>query len=140
MKTVKLLLAGESWITYAILAEIGNQLKLPTPDGFALTATAYRFCLDSNGLGAGIDEILAGPADNPAKAAAIAGLFDNLVLPGELREALAEELTALKRRRPELVGLAVRSSAVGEDGERSFAGQFLTLLDVSPEPAAVDSL
>lgn len=122
----------------AILAEIGNQLKLPTPDGFALTATAYRLCLASGGLGSGIDEILAGPADNPAKAAAIAGLFNELALPGELREALAEELTALKRRRPELGSLAVRSSAVGEDGERSFAGQFLTLLDIPAEPAAVE--
>jgi len=50
-------------------------------------------------------------------------------LPGELREALREALKAMGNG-----PLAVRSSAVGEDGERSsFAGQFETVLGVSPD-------
>lgn len=48
-------------------------------------------------------------------------------LPGELRTALGEALQAVGHG-----PLAVRSSAVGEDGERSsFAGQFETVLGVS---------
>ncbi|HEX6749436.1 MAG TPA: PEP/pyruvate-binding domain-containing protein [Longimicrobium sp.] len=54
-------------------------------------------------------------------------------LPDEVRQALREALEA--------VGdgpLAVRSSAVGEDGERSsFAGQFETVLGVAPDEDAV---
>ena len=54
---------------------------------------------------------------------------ERLPLPDELREALREALEPL-RDGP----LAVRSSAVGEDGERSsFAGQFETVLGVSPD-------
>jgi rifampicin phosphotransferase len=50
-------------------------------------------------------------------------------LPDELREALREALKAVGHG-----PLAVRSSAVGEDGERSsFAGQFETVLGVSPD-------
>jgi pyruvate,water dikinase len=50
-------------------------------------------------------------------------------LPDELREALGEALKAIGHG-----PLAVRSSAVGEDGERSsFAGQFETVLGVSPD-------
>jgi phosphohistidine swiveling domain-containing protein len=50
-------------------------------------------------------------------------------LPDDLREALREALKAVGHG-----PLAVRSSAVGEDGERSsFAGQFETVLGVSPD-------
>ncbi len=123
----------------AILAEIANQLKMPTPDGFALTATAYQRCLDQDGLAERISAVLAGEGDNPTRSAIIAGWFEDFELPDELREALAEELAALKRRQPWLTGLAVRSSAVGEDGERSFAGQFRTILGVTPDQGAVEA-
>jgi phosphohistidine swiveling domain-containing protein len=50
-------------------------------------------------------------------------------LPDELREALREALKAMGDG-----PVAVRSSAVGEDGKRSsFAGQFETVLGVSPD-------
>jgi phosphohistidine swiveling domain-containing protein len=50
-------------------------------------------------------------------------------LPDELRERLRDALHTVGRG-----PLAVRSSAVGEDGERSsFAGQFETVLGVSPD-------
>jgi len=54
-------------------------------------------------------------------------------LPDEVREALREALEAVGRG-----PLAVRSSAAGEDGERSsFAGQFETILGVAPDEDAV---
>jgi pyruvate,water dikinase len=121
----------------AVLAEIGNQLQIATPDGFAITATAYHLCLAAGGLGERIDAVLAGSTDNSAKARAISALVRQAELPGELVAALTGELAALKARHPETLGVAVRSSAVGEDGVRSFAGQFLSLLDIVPEPASV---
>jgi len=121
----------------AVLAEIGNQLQITTPDGFAITATAYRLCLATGNLGPRIDAVLAGSADNLAKARAIEELIQTAELPTELLAALGEELTALKVRQSATMTVAVRSSAVGEDGARSFAGQFLSLLNISPEPAPV---
>ncbi|HYR08215.1 MAG TPA: PEP/pyruvate-binding domain-containing protein, partial [Longimicrobium sp.] len=54
---------------------------------------------------------------------------ERVPLPDELREALRKALQAVGNE-----PLAVRSSAVGEDGERSsFAGQFETVLGVSPD-------
>jgi len=121
----------------AVLAEIGNQLQIAIPDGFAITATAYRLCLAKDDLGARIDAVLAGSAANGAKARAIGELVQATELPSELVAALSEELAALKARQPGTIGVAVRSSAVGEDGVRSFAGQFLSLLDIIPEPGPV---
>jgi pyruvate,water dikinase len=117
----------------AVLAEIGNQLQIATPDGFAITATAYHLCLASDGLGARIEAVLAEEGDNGAKAQAISELMQAAELPAELVAAVGEELAALKARQPEAAAVAVRSSAVGEDGIRSFAGQFLSRLDIPPE-------
>ncbi len=57
----------------------------------------------------------------------------SMPLPDSMREALREALDAVGRG-----PLAVRSSAVGEDGARSsFAGQYETVLGVAPDEDAV---
>ncbi len=118
----------------AALAEIKNKLGLPVPEGYVLTAQAYRqFCekplwthirdatrnVDLDDLDALhaisvklIDEVLASP------------------LPRAIEVALADRAARLVK---DGLGLAVRSSAVGEGGEWSFAGQFVSLLNVLPE-------
>ncbi len=115
----------------AALGEIKNKLGLPVPDGYVLTAQAYRqFCgiplwsqirdatrnvdlndLDSLGVISSklTDMVMACP------------------LPRKLEVAITQR--ALTLQEPG-VGFAVRSSAVGEGGERTFAGQFLSLLNV----------
>jgi pyruvate,water dikinase len=121
----------------AMVAEISNQLQIATPDGFAITATAYQLCLATDGLGERIEAVLAGSADNGTKAVAIGELVQAAELPAELVAAVGEELAALMARHPEALTVAVRSSAVGEDGVRSFAGQFLSQLNLAPESAPV---
>jgi pyruvate,water dikinase len=116
----------------ATLGEIANQLKLPTPDGFALTATAYGLFLDEDGLGHDLQELLAAPGDSTSRAAAIATRLTDARLPASLVDAVDTELDALRRRLPKLSRLAVRSSAVGEDSCQSCAGQFISLLNVKP--------
>lgn len=115
----------------AALGEIKNRLLLPVPDGYVLTAQAYRqFCgiplwthirdatrnVDLNDLETLHD---------------ISQALTELVLacpvPRALEVAIAERARRLQTNG---VGIAVRSSAVGEGGERSFAGQFLSLLNV----------
>jgi len=115
----------------AALGEIRNRLHLPVPDGFVLTTEAYRqFCgiplwekirdathnFDLNDLNA-LEKV---SADLTAMVLA-------LPVPSAIEVAITE------RARSHYVpgrGFAVRSSAVGEGGERTFAGQFLSLLNV----------
>lgn len=69
------------------------------------------------------------PPETEEEAQRVRERAERAPLPDELREALREALKAVGHG-----PLAVRSSAVGEDGERSsFAGQFETVLGVSPD-------
>lgn len=118
----------------AVLGEIRNRLLLPVPDGFVLTAEAYRqFCgiplwaqlrdathnIDLNDL-QGLERI----------SSRLAELVRKLPVPRPIEAALMERARAIQASD---AGLAVRSSAVGEGGERTFAGQFLTFLNVAPD-------
>ncbi|MEW6658592.1 MAG: PEP/pyruvate-binding domain-containing protein [Thermodesulfobacteriota bacterium] len=117
----------------ANLGEMGNRLHLLVPEGFAVTAAAYKRFLEASGLEEELAQRLAqAPIDDLESLEAISREIQTLVrqapLPPDLEEALVEAGKALQYR-----GLAVRSSAVGEDTEFSFAGQFATLLNVDAE-------
>lgn len=105
---------------------------LPVPPAVAVSVEAFRTFLDYNALAVSV-RLQAGDPHG------LAAELRRKILAGKLPPALAGEL----RQRAALLGehLVVRSSAVGEDGsERSFAGQFLTLLDVPPGDALEDAL
>lgn len=123
----------------AMLGEIKNKLGLPVPDGYALTTEAYRqFC--------GIplwhtirDAIRNADLSNPEAMEAISTMLVDLVMecpmPRVVEVAVADRARTLD---PVGAGLAVRSSAWGEGGERggkTYAGQFLSLINVLPEQA-----
>ncbi len=118
----------------AALGEIKNKLKLPVPDGFVLTAQAYRdFCgiplwqqirdatrnLDLNEL-----SLLRQASNHLTK------LVMSAPIPRRIEVALTERALALQRAG---LAIAVRSSAVGEGGEKTFAGQFISILNVPLE-------
>ncbi len=114
----------------ANLGEIGNRLHLLVPEGFAITAAAYKRFLEASGLDVELAKHLAqARIDDLESLEAISREIQTLVrqapLPQDLEEALLEAW------KPFLgLPLAVRSSAVGEDTDFSFAGQFATLLNV----------
>jgi pyruvate,water dikinase len=123
----------------AVLGEIRNQLGLPVPDGFVLTSEAYRqYC--------GIAlwrEIRDATRDlDPNDLEAIRRLSEVLtarVMEFPLPRAVEVAITA----RSEILlkkggAMAVRSSARGEGGAKSYAGQFLSVLNV-PLEQAVDA-
>ena len=118
----------------AALGEIRNKLLLPVPDGFVLTAEAYRqFCgiplwqqlrdatrnLDLNDLDR-LEQV----------SARMAELVKHCPVPRAVEVALVERARTVEAAGS---GLAVRSSAVGEGGPRTFAGQFVSLLNVPLE-------
>ncbi len=117
----------------ARLGDLRNAALLPTPDGFTATTAAFRLLVQENGLEAEIrsaHEERSGPPDAAAVSGSLAPRLRSARVPDPVaREILAhyDRLAARLGREP-LV--AVRSSALGEDGAHSFAGQFLTLLGV----------
>lgn len=103
------------------------------PDGFVVTAPGCRLFFDHNDLALRSARILgAGQEEDPEKLAAAAGRLQSLVreaaMPPKISAELARMATPFFRQGK---GLAVRSSAISEDGRtHSFAGQFATVLNV----------
>jgi pyruvate, water dikinase len=123
----------------ANLGEIANRAGLPVPAGFAVTTTAFRTFFEEAGLVDTIRSIRLGIApDDPACLAQAAEDIQAAILRASLPEAVAQALReAVARVAPsgqaDPTRFAMRSSAIGEDGELSFAGQYLTMLGVAPD-------
>lgn len=122
----------------ANLAEVRNQVGLSTPDGFAITTSAFQDWLESEGLEEEIALVLArwqrGELSPEETARLVRERLLAAPLPRHLEHALRAAAERLVRRLPPpRRRLALRSSAVGEDGELSFAGQFQSLVNLPPE-------
>jgi pyruvate,water dikinase len=118
------------------LGRIAADPSIPVPEGFVVTAAAFVGFMGHGGLTGrvrarlaevGIDDL----AQLERASAEIRSLIEAAPLPDALAAAIRDAAAGL-----EAAGAgayAVRSSAVWEDGEYSFAGQYATCLNV---PAA----
>ncbi len=119
----------------ARLGEIRNHLKMLTPDGFALTTQAYRRFMEFNELWPKIRDLYAAYEAGKIETAiqydrSIDELFARAAMPPDVEKSTTRYLNALYKRHKDRFGLAVRSSACGEDTQgQSFAGQFKTYLN-----------
>ncbi len=120
----------------ANLGEMAGVLGLPVPRGFALTTAAYQMFLEHNDLADEIDK--AQRAVDPESSEslveaseAIQALFLRGDMPPDLDTAVREAADRVFGF-SETPRLALRSSAIGEDSELSFAGQYKTILGVTP--------
>ena len=114
---------------------VAAETYLNVPPGFVVTATAFNYFLEYNGLRPAIDDALAEAVlDKPEEldriCREIQAMITQAPLPEDMGQAMLQEARALVREQGRL---AVRSSAVGEDDELSFAGQYDSVLDVLPE-------
>jgi pyruvate, water dikinase len=115
------------------------------PDGFALTATAYRDALEQAGAGETLHRLLDDlKADDTAQLAQRAKAAREAVYAAtggpDLREQIAVAYQALERELGAGVAVAVRSSATAEDlPSASFAGQHESFLNVSGTEAVVEA-
>jgi pyruvate,water dikinase len=106
------------------------------PNGFAVTAYAYRYLLDKTGAKQKIQEILkdlnTSDMDNLAyHGNRVRELIKNLEFPPELRHAIVEAYGHLCLQYGPNTDCAVRSSATAEDlPDASFAGQQETYLNI----------
>ena len=119
----------------ANLGEIKNRLGLPTPDGFVVTNEAYRLVMAENLLTDRIQKFLQSLIpDNIEILAAQSEEIKAAIRRAEIPAALQEEVVWHYQKLADTLGyqpaLALRSSGIFEDQEFSFAGQFLTRLNV----------
>lgn len=122
----------------ATLGEIRHRLGFPTPEGFVLTVEAARLLFRENRLQEklepllkGIDPGALGPLQEQSRR-----LREEILaarIPPALQAQVEQQLDRLGEAPGRPLRLALRSSALGEDQEYSFAGQFLTRLNVSRE-------
>jgi len=117
----------------ANLGEMQSRVGIPVPRGFAVTVSAFQAFMAHEDLEKRTNTLLtAMQAEKREELSAILEqvrrLIENAPLPAELEQAFS---AALQRSfGQEDLRLAVRSSAQAEDGSKSFAGQFLSVLNV----------
>lgn len=125
----------------ANLGEIANRVDIPVPAGFAITTRAFEIFLKANDL---TDEIqkqmmeitAAHPETVVSTSETIQRLFLEAKVPADIEEAISgayAELCDKSASGRENLKIAMRSSAIGEDSELSFAGQYVSALNVPPQ-------
>ena len=126
----------------ANLGEILNGAHLPIPEGFAVTTGAYDYFLTRNEL---LDEIdkrkmeidVGDPESIDAVSQEIQRLIITAPMPDDLAQAILSAYdTVVAEWSVQNPGapppaFSMRSSAIGEDSELSFAGQYLSMLNVT---------
>ncbi|MDD5200438.1 MAG: phosphoenolpyruvate synthase [Terrimicrobiaceae bacterium] len=136
------LVGGKNASLGEMLRELGA-LGIHVPDGFAITAEAYRDFLVSAGIVKRIDALLDGldPHDIPRLRQCGTGIRHAILaaeLPAELIGQVRDAYERLGEGKP--IGVAVRSSATAEDlPTASFAGQQETYLNVQGVSALVET-
>lgn len=119
----------------ANLGEIRNALKVPTPEGFAVTSYAFKKFLETRNLTEPIKKLISKLDPNDLEALEktsqeIQALILNSSLPSEIEDAIEREVEGLCSKG--IQSFSVRSSAIFEDSELSFAGQYNSFLNVKP--------
>lgn len=132
------LVGGKAQALSRALRETG----LPGPRGFVITTKAFHLFLAHNNLRHRLDELLAEVClEDWERLEELSREMTAMVregeVPGEVWENIHQRLIELGRQTG-TGSFSLRSSAVGEDGALSFAGQYASMLQVAREevPAA----
>jgi len=131
----------------ASLGEMISNLQsagIRVPDGFAVTAAAYRDFVEENALNARISRELVRFEEEPDKLSDIGHNIRTMIISAEFSDDLKSGIRSAYRQmddqQNELISVAVRSSATAEDlPEASFAGQLETFLNISGDDALLDA-
>jgi pyruvate,water dikinase len=138
------LVGGKNASLGEMVRELGR-FGIQVPDGFAVTAAAYRDFLAKAGLDEAIRRILEGlntqDVENlRARGAEVRHAILAATFPADLQQAILAAYARLGRGGQRHVSVAVRSSATAEDlPDASFAGQQETYLNVQGGAALLDS-
>jgi pyruvate,water dikinase len=115
------------------------------PDGYAVTAYAYRYLLESAGIRDQIKAVLSDLDTHDLqnlkdRGRKVRELIYNAPFPNDLKAAISDAYKKLCEEYGENTDVAVRSSATAEDlPDASFAGQQETYLNITGEEALLES-
>ncbi|MBZ0156593.1 MAG: phosphoenolpyruvate synthase [Alphaproteobacteria bacterium] len=128
-------LAGRVGPKTANLGEVRNRVRITTPNGFAISIAAYKRLMEHNGFLESFSETMCGLSlDNmeilTAVSRSIQERIINAKIPDDLEREIREAYEKLRGRSGNAVMSSVRSSALQEDADFSFAGQYSTFLNV----------
>jgi pyruvate,water dikinase len=119
------------------MARVLRETDIPVQTGFVVTTHAFHAFLEENNLQPIIARELRGlNLQLPERLVEIAGHLQRLIMEGTIPRAVRESVLDCM---DQIVGTgpsstwAVRSSAIAEDGEVSFAGQYDSVLNVNRE-------
>jgi len=120
------------------LSVIKSNLDLPIPSGFVITTNAFFYLIEHNDLRKKIDDKLAGLDINSTPSLYhtsddLVALIMNSRIPPDIENAVLNAFKACQWTKNRDIRIAMRSSAVCEDEQSSFAGQYLTVLNVKEE-------
>ncbi|AGF79186.1 phosphoenolpyruvate synthase/pyruvate phosphate dikinase [Desulfocapsa sulfexigens DSM 10523] len=120
------------------LAELHQQLNLVIPSGYVLTTNCFSYLLEYNDLRPAINALLAKTDITSTRllseiSVAIIDLIKGAEIPPEIIEALKYAGKRLQTEKGSHMRFAVRSSALSEDGQCSFAGQYSSYLNVETD-------
>jgi len=118
----------------AQLGELRAKLGLLVPDGFAISAWAYKHFIGSNDLQERIDDCLARVDirrydDLVRVSEAIHSMIVSSEVPGDLAQAIRRGVAEVTESSG-TTHFALRSSALSEDDLLTFAGQYRSILNV----------
>ena len=118
------------------LGDLANRLHLQTPNGFAITTTAFFSFMSRNGLLELAQTGLDGWDGTDQGLHELSDLMQARIMDSPLPWRLVAQIDAmvdvLSADGHTPLRLALRSSAWGEDGDSSFAGQYATELNIPP--------
>jgi Phosphoenolpyruvate synthase/pyruvate phosphate dikinase len=119
----------------ATLGELKNRLGMKVPEGFAFSTAAYKRFMEYNHLDTMLEKLSNKISSQSRKdvdeaSDTIKGLILKGKMPPDLKKDFKKHLSALKKKNKRELKFAVRSSALEEDGEVSFAGQYESILNV----------
>lgn len=126
----------------ANLAVIRNDMGLPVPPGFAVTSYAFEKFMEENRLTKPIEEELSrlspeSYGDIEKAGNKIRDMILRSEVPSYIADAIMKAHMALEEKATKeahkKVRIAMRSSAIGEDTEATFAGQYSTVLNVTKD-------
>lgn len=117
----------------ATLGELRNRLGLKVPEGFVISTYAFKRFIETNRLEEWVAPLSEGKLNQEVTEEKAKELREQILkakIPPEIKKAIRKILPSWEKVSPD--GWAVRSSAVGEDSQISYAGQYTTVLNVSP--------
>ena len=120
------------------LSVIKKNLRLPVPEGFVITTNSFYYFVEYNDLRKEIDEKLSdldiySPVSLNNVSKELVALIMGARIPPDIKDAILSAFRKCQWDDVVNVRIAMRSSAVGEDGRFSFAGQYQTILNVKED-------